>query len=709
MSIGCKKDACKPACDPCSKQPEIKYCGRPVDCLDVKRGDPLDQVIKKIGDKLCRVSNYVKDMTHIDIIPATEELCPYGGYTFNTINTITGEIVDSETICDEQIMSVYVDGDYISNPVNLNFESGNDIDITGNYDPLTDVTTIIIDSAREDIEQITWQDGMGLIASEAVVPNQLYFITDRGWYLEGLTPTSFNIDGHMYVSVAKEEYYTPLGLNKGVWTPYTSTPYSIGDIVVYGGKVWSNVSGGNGSILTLHTLNSTWELQTDPIYYSDVLLKIHVNYEQDWVFRNEDKRGNIIHIPYNIYGLITDHRNVWADWNRPVFSANDIMVCLNNASNKQPTIITRNHGKFSITFNRSSRIEFNSVKGEIMGNDVANISFNTVYSIKYNIGIAYMFNIEGGVPKTGTIFNNNIDYFQNNIINASVYENNVETFNRNRVFGDVMRNTITSVTDNEILGIMRDNSEIDPIVFELNRICDEFSDNTFSYNISNNNFKGEVKNNVELNIANSNLVGITNNGNIIIYHLTVAGTINGNNTTTIKWSNSKGNIENNSNVSIDGSTFNDASDNKDVQLLNSTIGQNFSNNITGYFTSNIIIFSISGNVNIKHCESNRSLSIINNSNITALNYNSVVGGIEDNAGLDEIKHNNNNGVIRHNTVNSGVTGAIIERNSNNGSIFYNTITANSVAINYNNNNGDIGIDLTPTNRGTSITGVINNL
>ena len=675
MNRGCNKDACKPVCNPCSKQPEIRYCGRPVDCLDIKKGDSIDQVIKKIGDKLCRVSNYVKDMTHLDIIPATEDLCPYGGYTFNIINTITGEIVDSETICDEQIMSVYVDGGYISNPVNLNFESGDDIDITGNYDSTTDVTTITIDFAREDIEHITWQDGINLISSETVVPNQLYHITDRGWYLEGLTSTSFNIDGHMYVSVAKEQFYTSLGLYKGVWTPYVTIPYSIGDMVIYGGKVWINASGGIGSPLSLHTLDSTWTLQTNSDYYSDVLLKIHVNYEQDWVFRNEDKRGNIIHIPYDVYGTITDHRNVWSDWNRPMFSANDILVCLNNASDKAPTSITRNYGKFSIINNRSKRIEFNI----------------------------------GGESTANTIVFNNIDYFQNNVINARVYENTILNFNRNRVFKDVVRNTISSVVDNEILEVMEDNTEIVSIVFELNRICDEFSNNTFSYNISNNNFKGEVKDNIELNISNSNLVGIINNDNIIINHSTVAGIIDGNDTTTINWCISKGEIKNNNNISITESTFKNADNNQNVQLLNSVIGQDFSNNMTGYFTSNNITFSISGNTYITHCESNRSLSIINNSNIAYLNYNIITGGIESNANLDTITHNMNNGSIKYNTVNSGVTGAIIELNANNGNIFYNTITTNSVVITHNNNNGDIGTDLSPTNRGTSITGVINNL
>ena len=64
----------------------------------------------------------------------------------------------------------------------------------GNYDSTTDVTTITIDFAREDIEHITWQDGIDLISSETVVPNQLYHITDRGWYLEGLTSTSLNLE-----------------------------------------------------------------------------------------------------------------------------------------------------------------------------------------------------------------------------------------------------------------------------------------------------------------------------------------------------------------------------------------------------------------------------------------------------------------------------------------------------------------------------------
>lgn len=42
-------------CKPCKKGSVIKprYCGEPLDCIDVKKGDTYDSIIKKVNDALC--------------------------------------------------------------------------------------------------------------------------------------------------------------------------------------------------------------------------------------------------------------------------------------------------------------------------------------------------------------------------------------------------------------------------------------------------------------------------------------------------------------------------------------------------------------------------------------------------------------------------------------------------------------------------------
>jgi len=667
-------NSCKPVCDPCSKQPKILYCGRPIDCLNIKKGDKLDDIIKVVGDKLCQIESGFDGLTYVNIEDATNLQCEYGGYVFQILSVSTNNLIEEAVVCNSTPLTFQENGVEISQALTVNFEDSATISTTANHNIPSNTTTYSFDLITTT--NITWQEGVDLMNGSLVIPNMLYYVTDRGWYLEGITSTEFSIDGHKVERVVKAEYYTAdLGVKRGVWNPSIMSA-SVGFIVVYGGKVWINTTGNLGSATDIFTLSNDWTVSNSNTYYENKILKIHIDYRNNWVFRQEDDKNNIISISkedFSTFGL----NRVWADWSMPNFYDNHVGLVLNNAANKSLTI-NSNRGVGDIIGNYGSIIRGNILKTRmgILSNSCSNIKENIVHDFLNNKGANYFNNILTDSCSGNTIVTN----FSNNICKGEVTDNTLPFFEENTLEGSFTDNS--NLAGNAGAGVKR--------CTILNDITNNI---LYLTGFEDCIFLDLVSGNQSIKISKSE-VGISLNNSVL----------------RVADSRVRSNLSSNVNVQVS---------NVEAFLLNnntaSTISQtkcyeiNSNSNCT--ITSNNIAGLITNNTNTSNLviQFNVCSGVTNNNEVSEIKGNVLYGSVSDNTKIIKISYNQINGDIKSNTTSStpGV-GTEIIGNTNNGSIFFNTLD-NSVVINNNNNNGNIGVNASPTVRAVSILGTVVNL
>lgn len=665
---------CKPVCDPCLKQPKILYCGRPIDCLNIKRGDKLDDIIKTAGDKICQLQGDIDQVSYVNIEDATEEQCEYGGYVIQVLDLGSDNLIEEAIICNAIPLTFQENGVEVSQAPTVNFEDSDTISVEATHDNSSDTTTYTFNTVSTT--DITWQEGIDLMDDSLVIPNMLYYITDRGWYLYGVDSNNFSIEGHKVERVVKEEYYIPVALTptRGVWN-LELISVTTGDIVVYGGKVWINNAGVLGTSVDIFTLSNDWTVSNSNLYYEDKVLSIWVDYRDNWVFKQEDDRNNIISIPkpiYNVFGI----GRVWADWNMPNMYDNETSLILNNASDKEIQIFG-NRGIGKITDNYTEIIKGNVLKSYngIYGNSISNINENTTNDFYSNSGVSFLDNIFD-------------EECSGNIIAG--------TFRGNLCRGVVTDNTLPNVEKSTFNGNFTQNSIVPESVnagIKNSVFLDEITGNTlFRTGIIDSLIQGSTLSNTDIEIIRSQLGNIVINSVIRISSCHVIGGMTGNQDTT---------ITNNKVVLIDGNIGCTISTNTGIEISSNENCNIISNNFYIISNNTHSVLSIIQDNNVKGITSNSEISEIENNELTE--------GISDNEGIVRINFNKINGSIKNNIPSSLTpTGIEITKNSNNGSIFFNTID-NGVVIESNNNNGDIGTDSIPTNRPASIIGTVVNL
>lgn len=94
---GCNR--CEVVCDPCKKQPKMYYCGADITCVGVAKGEELSRVIKKIGDKVCQITNQENPLTYVNIEDATEEQCETGGFVVQILQVGSDNLVSEHVLC----------------------------------------------------------------------------------------------------------------------------------------------------------------------------------------------------------------------------------------------------------------------------------------------------------------------------------------------------------------------------------------------------------------------------------------------------------------------------------------------------------------------------------------------------------------------------------------------------------------------------------
>ena len=113
----------------------------------------------------------------------------------------------------------------------------------------------------------TYTNIQSLQSSNSLKQGFRYYITDRKIWVDALDSSTFSSSALRQQTIINNSAYS--GSTLGVWTS-TLTP-SIGDKVIWAGKLWENVNGLVGSSLDIYSLDAEWNLLTsDPLYVEKV-------------------------------------------------------------------------------------------------------------------------------------------------------------------------------------------------------------------------------------------------------------------------------------------------------------------------------------------------------------------------------------------------------------------------------------------------------
>jgi hypothetical protein len=517
-------------------------------------------------------------------------------------------------------------------------------------------------------------------------------------WIDALDTDKVSDYGTIEMTIVRPEAYTENGIGSifvGVWSEYGcgysgNTP-DIGDVCIWGGYTYENITGNLGTALSDTELdstdwirNSTFDEKIGGTYY-EKRFSLELNFQdyeagdttwtEDLIRCINDDRGNTVFrdSANSIGWKITD----WGDpnilnnttcgiWNNIVqTSLRDNKVETKIEYNQYDVIahnecysIFNNFGTSigQITYNSVGIIAGNMTQGEIKNN----ISFGE-NGITGNGDAAWVYNISDN--RCGDITDNlndgNISY---NIITGDIWENlcaGLIAWNMNNGYIGANTANVGYITYNSNNGDINENNNIGGISHNSNNghITENYDGVT---DIEDNANNGQI-------FRNDNVGPISTNSNVgqIIYNQNTGSIGVNKNTGDISYNTSlTTNIESNSNNG--GITYNDNTGSITSNINDGSIQQNY--DTVGNINSN-------SNVGQIYYNSNAG-SIYFNSNNGDISTNTMSGG--------EIWYNSNNGDISTNSI----TGHI-ENNSNNGTISHNTQTSGSTNISYNNNNGNI--------------------
>lgn len=279
----------------------------------------------------------------------------------------------------------------------------------------------------------TYAELVALINANGLVVGTLYKISDRGdrgLFFTAISTNQLAKDGTRLMLCPAR--YSPSETDgsgnvwKGVWD--INKTVSINDLVIWGGKVWKNLTADIGTATTNILLDVVnWELIPKTSFsnneYIELLFGCTFDVANDWIERQWDGAGNEFGIDYasEIFETIGFNLCDVSDWN---FSArNDGEVMFNNR-----TIGVYNNSCRSIHDNTCGwTINNNSNNGEINNNtNSQGIDNNSNFSyIRNNSNNGYISgNSNAGIishnSNNGNILNNTSGAIFNNINNGNI-------------------------------------------------------------------------------------------------------------------------------------------------------------------------------------------------------------------------------------------------------------------------------------------------
>lgn len=699
------KDCCKPNCDPCCNQKAIYYCGKDIECLNIEKGEEIKDVIRKITTQLCKVSDQAELDTYIDVRDASQTECPTGGYVIEVKRVQGDTIVNSFEICTGGV-ETELNSSLLGTAHTIDVVKDDGVKILGtNSLGLTQYTFTTT-------EDITYNEGLTLIANNEVDPNIFYHITDRDWYLSGLTSNSFEISGHVIQSCASTSMYNVSGINKGIFD--NSSFYTIGDRVVWGAQVWENTTGNNSGSLPangdLVSLIVNWTKVVDPSFYTDVVLKANINYEQDWVGKFEDKRGNEVSVPKEQYGtyMPLQGAEIFADWNAEGFKDNKIGYCLNNVSiNGDKACVVENNTGGNYYNNKTDAISGNNIAMGV-GKDVGeNMRFSYIKDNTINKSVINNSQPTSDAPGGYRGINNNFigEFNDNSLNNDRITPKDIE----NNVLHSIISNQGVNVIYNSYISDCNNNTHVSIAYCETHG---EIKENT-SLKLTNTSCKFEISNNSVLNVVRSSIKNtITGNTTINVTECDCTN-INGNKNVTFE-KNKVYNMNNNMNVPlIDHCECETMAGNEDISRISGNISTSIQNNKMGtYLSNNYVTNVMDGNTGFESIQYNRASFLSTNVNVAIIKSNSC-NAISRNNASNEISGNISSKIIDNSNclrIKSNMTGigifgnSDIQEISNNNMMYgiYNVADVNSIVSNCCNK--ITGITVNSTNNTVDITG-----
>jgi hypothetical protein len=335
----------------------------------------------------------------------------------------------------------------------------------------------------EDIEAmglitITYAQSQTLITNSEIEVGTKYLISDRGIILTGVATNLFSVEGQRFMRVVKHAYYDNLAPSIGVW--YSTISPTVNDIVIYGGKIWKNLTGSAGTADNNRTLNAfDWELVpiTNNIYYQTRSFFIHYDHARDWVAKQFDWKGNEFGISWtnaNDLNLLYNPVDI-SDWGSEFIFNNRATGVYNNLSfvfgNRISyaiygnSIVIGNTNEGTIFDNvcpiieniNRGEIHSNTCSQQIIGNsnggDIQNNSNNGSISYNSNTGlIEYNSNgsdIEFNNNNGGIISNENTGFISFNTNNGNIFNIGATTTNitKNNNNGNITTTVVGAISD----------------------------------------------------------------------------------------------------------------------------------------------------------------------------------------------------------------------------------------------------------------------
>lgn len=371
-------------------------------------------------------------------------------------------------------------------------------------------------SSGAGIVELTYAEAAALKVAETIVPGATYKITDRGdrgIFLTGLTTTEYSIEGER-IMLCPKTYATDVvdGNNwLGVW--HSGLAPSAGDLVIWGGHVWSNDAGNVGASVDIYTLDTEWTLIAKTSFtnneYIEMPFGVYFDFDNDWIEKQFDTHDNVLGLEY------VDHQNTYtglpnfvdvSDWNYSTqnvssrFFGNKAVGILNNRGGHiHQNVCTDNLGVIS---GNMSAISANYIQGGIFDNDTDDIWGNYIFEgdISGNIGAI-------------SIYHNVCTNITDNIIGEGyeIKQNFCEDISGNEFNGDIKNNHVANaITGNLLIG---DNTHI-----EYN-YCKAISGNTNEGPITKNHVSDVIYNNshsgsITSCVVNGVIQGSTGSGGI---------------------------------------------------------------------------------------------------------------------------------------------------------------------------------------------------
>lgn len=307
-------------------------------------------------------------------------------------------------------------------------------------------------AASQISTELTYAEITAAIASNSLTIGAIYKITDRGdrgLFFQALASNRLSHRGTRLMLCPARYSNSEVDANgnswKGVWN--NAKTAAVNDLMIWGGKVWKNLTGAIGNSLNETSLDATnWVLIPKTSFSNNeyVELEFGVQYDvtNDWIEKQWDSSGNVFGLDYLSqdwwWGDYSVNFCDISDWN---YSANnDDIVMFNNItmavwnnscqsiySNKNNWGVGNNSNSGEIHSNANSReITYNKCTGDINNNTNNGTIFDNINSG----GISYNRN-NGDIKNNGNngsiSYNNNngdIFFLDNNNTNVTYNTNN---------------------------------------------------------------------------------------------------------------------------------------------------------------------------------------------------------------------------------------------------------------------------------------------